>query len=268
MLLQVRHETLYTYAESVRYTIQALRLTPRREARQRVVSWSIQAPGRRTEQRDAHGNIVHYLTVEAPHRELRLLVTGTVETDETLGQPNSEAGQLSPLAYRLPSSLTAVDAGLGEFAASAFAGSGDLRERLLQGAAAIAAAVAYRPGATQVSDTAISAFQQREGVCQDQAHVFIACCRSLGLAARYVSGYLFAGPDAGLASHAWAEVWFADTGQWYGIDVTHGRPVGGQHCRLAVGRDYLDAAPVRGMRRGGGQEQMQVAVLVTNSLQQ
>ena len=160
-----------------------------------------------------------------------------------------------------------MDAGLVEFAVTAFAG-GSLRERLLHGAAAIAAAVAYRPGTTQVSDTAISAFQQREGVCQDQAHVFIACCRSLGLAARYVSGYLFAGPEAGLASHAWAEVWREDIGQWYGIDVTHGSPVGGQHCRLAVGRDYLDAAPVRGMRRGGGQEQMQVAVRVTSSLQQ
>jgi transglutaminase-like putative cysteine protease len=267
MLLHVRHETVYTYAEAVRYTIQALRLTPRREARQRVVSWSIHAPGRRTEQRDAHGNIVHYLTVETPHRELRLLVTGTVETDETEGQPNSEVGQLSPLAYRLPSTLTGADAALGEFAVVAFAGS-SRRECVLQGARTIAAAVAYRPGTTQVSDTAISAFQQREGVCQDQAHVFIACCRALGWPARYVSGYLFAGADGGLASHAWAEVWCEDIGQWYGIDVTHGVPVGGRHCRLAVGRDYLDAAPVRGMRRGGGQEQLQVAVLVTNPQQQ
>ncbi|MEO6368962.1 MAG: transglutaminase family protein [Steroidobacteraceae bacterium] len=268
MLLQVRHETVYTYAEAVRYTIQALRLTPRREARQRVVAWSIQAPGRRTEQRDAYGNIVHYLTVESPHRELRLLVTGTVETDETDGQPNSETGQLSPLAYRLPSSLTGVDAALGEFAATSFAGRGALPARLLQGARAVATAVAWRPGTTQVPDTAIAAFQQRDGLCQDQAHVFIACCRALGWPARYVSGYRFTGLDTGLAIHAWAEVWLQDIGQWYGIDVTHGGPVGGRHCRLAVGRDYLDAAPVRGMRRGGGQEQLQVAVQVTNSLQQ
>lgn len=268
MLLQVRHETTYTYAEAVRYTIQALRLTPRRETRQRALTWSITAPGRRIEQRDAHGNIVYYLTVESPHRELRLVVNGTVETDETPGQPNSEAGQLSPLAYRLPSSLTGVDSALADFAHSGFAGEAPLRDRLLRGAAAVAGAVVYRPGTTQVSDTAVSAFQQREGVCQDQAHVFIACCRALGLPARYVSGYLYAGAEGGLASHAWAEVWLEDAGHWFGVDVTHALPVGGAHCRLAVGRDYLDAAPVRGVRRGGGQEQMHVAVLVTSAGQQ
>ncbi len=268
MLLHVRHETVYSYAEAVRYTIQALRLTPRREARQRVVSWSIQAPGRRIEQVDAHGNMVHYLTVESPHRELRLLVNGVVETDETDGQPNSDALQLSPLAYRTASSLTATDAALAAFAADAFAGSDDLRLRLLRGAQAVAAAVAWRPGSMQASDTAISAFQHREGLCQDQAHVFIACCRALGLSARYVSGYLYAGAEGSVASHAWAEVWLDSLGHWYGVDITHARPVAGQHCRLAVGRDYLDAAPVRGMRRGGGQERMQVTVLVSNSPQQ
>ncbi|MEO6078837.1 MAG: transglutaminase family protein [Steroidobacteraceae bacterium] len=268
MLLQVRHETVYSYAEAVHYTIQALRLTPRREARQRVISWSIQAPGRRIEQVDAHGNIVHYLTVESPHRELRLLVNGVVETDEKTGQPNSDAMQLSPLAYRTASALTATDTALSGFAADAFAGSDDLRERLLRGAQAVAAAVAYRPGTTQVSDTAISVFQHREGVCQDQAHVFIACCRAQGFPARYVSGYLYAGSEGGVASHAWAEVWIDSMGQWYGFDITHGTPVAGQHCRLAVGRDYHDAAPVRGMRRGGGQERMQVSVTVSYSPQQ
>lgn len=268
MLLHVRHETVYSYAEAARYTIQVLRLTPRRESRQRTVSWSIQAPGRRVEQMDAHGNVVHYLTVEAPHREVRLLVSGVVETDETPGQPNADALQLSPLAYRVASGLTAADAALSAFAVEAFAGSDDLRERLLRGAQAVAGAVAYRPGSTQVSDTAISVFQRREGVCQDQAHVFIACCRALGLSARYVSGYLHAGSEGSVASHAWAEVWLDGIGQWYGFDITHGRPVSGQHCRLAVGRDYLDAAPVRGMRRGGGQEHMQVSVLVSDSPQQ
>jgi transglutaminase-like putative cysteine protease len=268
MLLHVRHETLYLYAEPVRYTIQVLHLTPRREARQRVVSWSIQAPGRRTEQTDAHGNVVHYLTLETPHRELRLTVSGVVETDETEGQPNSAQPQLSPLAYRSATGLTVADAELAAFAQASFVGDGGLHERLMRGAIAVAAAVKYQPGATLVSDTAISAFQRHEGVCQDQAHVFIACCRALGLPARYVSGYLQGDTDNNAASHAWAEVWLESAQHWYGIDVTHGRPAGWQHCRLAVGRDYLDAAPVRGMRRGGGQEQMQIAVLVTGSPQQ
>lgn len=268
MLLHIRHETIYRYAEVVRYTIQALHLSPRREARQRVLAWTIDAPGRRTEHIDAHGNVMHYLTVEAPHRELRLLVTGVVETDATPGQPNSESSPLSPLAYRTATTLTGADAALTDFAHTALAGGHDLRDRLLRGAQAVSAAVVYKPGSTQVSDTAVSAFQHREGVCQDQAHVFIACCRALGLSARYVSGYLRDSAGDAAASHAWVEVWLDSGGHWHGIDVTHGVPVSGQHCRLAVGRDYLDAAPVRGMRRGGGQERMQVAVQVSDAPQQ
>jgi transglutaminase-like putative cysteine protease len=248
MLLHVRHETVYHYAEPARFTIQS--------------------PGQRTEQVDAYGNIVHYLTVESPHRELRLVVTGAVETDDNEWQSNGGSESLSPLAYRTATVLTHADAQLHAFARATFPEGCDARERLLRGAAAVAAKVAYRPGSTLVSDTAVSAFQRGEGVCQDQAHVFIACCRVLGLSARYVSGYLLAGSDDAVASHAWAEVWLPDTGQWHGVDITHHRPAGSHHVRLAVGRDYLDAAPVRGMRRGGGQEQMSVAVLVTDSPQQ
>jgi transglutaminase-like putative cysteine protease len=267
MQLHVRHETVYTYAEAARYTIQVLHLTPRREARQHVVSWSINAPGRRIEQVDAHDNVVHYLTMETPHRELRLLVTGIVETDEVEGQPTSPLSTLSPLAYRAATTLTQADSRLSEFAADAFTGN-DPHWRLLRGAEAVARAVRYRPGATQVTDPALTAFQRGEGVCQDQTQVFIACCRALGLSARYVSGYLLGPQSEQVASHAWAEVWLAQTRQWYGVDVTHSRPTGGGHCRLAVGRDYLDAAPVRGMRRGGGQEELQVALLVSNTPQQ
>ncbi len=269
MLLQVRHETIYRYAEPVRYTIQALHLTPRREVRQHVASWSITAPGRRIEQVDAHNNVVQYLTMETPHRELRLLVAGAVETDDVEGQPNNtQRARLSPLAYRTATALTQADAKLAEFARDTFTGA-DPHWRLLRGAEAVSAAVSYRPGATQVTDPALTAFQRGEGVCQDQAQVFIACCRALGLAARYVSGYLMGGAATEqVASHAWAEVWLEQAGHWYGIDVTHRQPASGRHCRLAVGRDYLDAAPVRGMRRGGGQEEMQVAVLVSDVPQQ
>jgi transglutaminase-like putative cysteine protease len=267
MQLRVRHETVCRYAETVRYTIQALHLWPRREARQHVVNWSVEAPGRRIEQVDAHDNVVQYLTMETPHSELRLLATGIVETDEVEGQPNSQLARLSSLAYRSATALTQADTRLAEFARDAFAGN-DPCWRLLRGAEAVAKAVRYRPGATQASDPALTAFQRGEGVCQDQTQVFIACCRVLGLAARYVSGYLRSGQAEQVASHAWAEVWLEPAGHWYGIDVTHGRPAGGGHCRLAVGRDYLDAAPVRGMRRGGGQEEMQVAVLVSDTGQQ
>ncbi|MGC8519619.1 MAG: transglutaminase-like domain-containing protein, partial [Steroidobacteraceae bacterium] len=120
--------------------------------------------------------------------------------------------------------------------------------------------VRYRPGTTTVEDSAAAALERGEGVCQDQAHVLIACCRSMGIPARYVSGYLCADHPGAAASHAWAEVWLSDVQGWHGIDVTHVSPAGPGHCRLAIGRDYLDAAPVRGVRRGGGPEVMDISV--------
>jgi transglutaminase-like putative cysteine protease len=268
MQLHIRHETAYRYAETVRYAIQALHLTPRTETRQRVISWSIQAPGRKTEQVDAHGNTVHYLSVEAPHRELRVVVSGVVETDDTVGQPNGGPTLISPLAYRAPTALTEWDEQIADFAQVYLASEKDLRVGLLATAEALNAKVAYRPGTTLVSDPAIAAFGRGEGVCQDQAHVFIAACRAVNISARYVSGYLHTGDDGAVASHAWAEAWLERDQCWFGVDVTHKRAVGAAHCRLAVGRDYLDAAPVRGVRRGGGKEEMLVSVLVAAAAQQ
>jgi transglutaminase-like putative cysteine protease len=99
-------------------------------------------------------------------------------------------------------------------------------------------------------------------VCQDHAHVFIACCRFLGVPARYVSGYLYTAQDsdAPVASHAWAEAWVVD--RWRSFDVTNGRPAGEHHVRIAIGADYLEASPVRGIRFGGGEERMVASAVV------
>jgi len=121
------------------------------------------------------------------------------------------------------------------------------------------------PGTTSVEDSAAQAFARGQGVCQDQAHVFIACCRAAGIPARYVSGYLCSVDGSESASHAWVDAWLEDSQGWLSIDVTHLEPMGEKHCRLAVGRDYLDAAPVRGVRRGGGHEVMDVSVAATSS---
>jgi transglutaminase-like putative cysteine protease len=101
--------------------------------------------------------------------------------------------------------------------------------------------------------------------------VFISCCRAAGVPARYVSGYLYSrngGATGTAASHAWVDAWIPESKAWLGIDVTHREPTGMHHCRLAVGRDYLDAAPVRGVRRGGGREMMDVDVLVSKASDQ
>ncbi|MEY4376686.1 MAG: hypothetical protein RJB26_1236 [Pseudomonadota bacterium] len=298
MRLHIHHETLYRYERKVEHTVQQLRLTPRRETRQRTLEWKLATPGRRTEQVDAFGNVSHLLTVDEPHAELRLTVDGIVETDaEGAAGRVADAGGLSPLVYLSPTPLTGADAAVSALAERALLAEAFADHALAHPAALAANAAAggaepamaptvrlqrfqdlatlvretirYTPGATTVDLPAAAALARGEGVCQDHAHLFLACCRASGLAARYVSGYFFTGDAGDLASHAWVDVWMPPdamdpnpTGYWLGLDVTHGMPAGTHHVRLAVGRDYLDAAPVRGVRRGGGSEELSVRVLV------
>lgn len=274
MQLHIRHETLYRYGEPVKHSIQNLRLTPRREPGQRALSWQIVAPGKRSSQVDAHGNVVHLLTLDEPHREIRIVVAGVVETDDGNRHALRDAGPLSPLAYLSDTTLTQSSEPIRAFAKQFFPAGVERAEALLMMACAVSDLVTYEPGATEVTDVAPRVFERRRGVCQDHAHLFIACCRSLGIPARYVSGYLYAGdasrPDfrGAVASHAWVDAWLGDGAGWISIDVTNRSLANGRHCRLAVGRDYLDACPIRGVRRGGGAENMRVDVSVKASAQQ
>lgn len=270
MQLRILHRTAYRYDEPVKYSAQALRLTPRREGRQHVLGWSMHAPGRRIEQVDAHGNVTHLLTVEDPHREIEIVVTGHVEVANE-GELVPHEGPLSPLAYLFATPLTIANDAVAALAKDYLAGSEPLRERLYALARGVSERVRYQKGATSVEDSATTVLARGEGVCQDQAHVFIACCRAAGVPARYVSGYLYGGEGSNgdtAASHAWVDAWIPDAKGWLGIDVTHREPTGMHHCRLAVGRDYLDAAPVRGVRRGGGREMMDVDVMVSKASEQ
>lgn len=269
MRLNITHRTVYRYQETVKYTAQKLRLTPRRDGGQRILSWSIHAPGRRTEQIDAHGNITHLLTLEEAHREIAIAVIGTLETAPR-GEIVPHEGALSPLAYAAPTELTSPSARIAALSAAHLGRTDTLRRRLYALAAAVCECVRYRSGSTSVDDPAADALARGEGVCQDQAHVFLACCRAAGVAARYVSGYLCSSPDTTdeAATHAWVEVWLEEVNAWHGIDVTHVAPAGAAHCRLAVGRDYLDAAPIRGVRRGGGEEAMNVSVTARSGVGQ
>jgi transglutaminase-like putative cysteine protease len=267
MQLHIRHRTAYRYDETVKYSAQALRLTPRREGRQRTLAWTIQAPGRRTEQVDAHGNLTHLLTLEEPHQQIEIVVSGAVEVASAIELLPHE-GSLSPLAYLAPTPLTAADEALTALSRRCLNSDGNIRDRLYSLARGVNESVRYMPGVTSVEDAASAALARGEGVCQDQAHVFIACCRASGIPARYVSGYLFSGDNGDAASHAWVDAWLDDARAWLGIDVTHLAPAGLGHCRLAVGRDYLDAAPVRGVRRGGGREKMVVNVTVAQAFDQ
>ncbi len=268
MQLHIRHQTFYQYDHAVKYSIQSLRLTPRRDAGQRSLSWRIIAPGRRVEQSDAHGNIAHLLTYEEPHREVSIIVTGVVDTGAATSPVLPDEGPLAPLAYLAPTPLTRIDARLREFAVASLGGEGPLSSRLERLAADLSVAIRYRRGVTSVSDDASTVLGRGEGVCQDQAHAFIACCRAAGIPARYVSGYFYTGDTGDIATHAWADAWLGEGQGWLSVDLTHNALAGERHCRLAIGRDYLDAAPVRGVRQGGGGERMQVAVAVAATEQQ
>jgi len=262
MLLLIRHETVYRYDRPANRSVQSLRLTPRTEAGQRVLAWELQAPGRRSQQLDAFGNVMHLLSIDEPHSEIHIQVSGTVETEDVPDSSPSARGALSPLVYVAETPLTRADAHLEQFAREHGRPRLD-REGAMQLAGAVRSTLEYVPGATEVYDTAAHAFSLRRGVCQDHAHVMLACCRVLKVPARYVSGYLLTQQDEHIASHAWVDVWLEQDNRWFAIDVTHHAPGGPHHCRLAVGRDYLDACPVRGVRRGGGQETMTATVAVS-----
>ena len=269
MLLDIRHDTTYRYSTTANYSIQYARLTPRTDAGQRILAWRIESPGRRWRQVDAYGNVVDVISVVEPHSGIRIVAQGQVETSDERGHLLPHDSAVPPLAFALPTDMTAPDAAIDALAADAFvdarpgAGGRAEFERLM---AAVGARMEYAKGTTGVHATASESLALGTGVCQDMTHVFLAACRAHGVPARYVSGYVLDSRSR-MASHAWAEAWVADAnrgaGAWLGLDVTHNRVSGPELCRLAVGRDYMDAGPIRGSRMGGTEEDMTVSVVVS-----
>lgn len=265
MRLQVKHETRYVYDAPVQAMSQLLRLAPRAHDGQRVLSWQVRAvPGRPLPSFiDGFGNIVHCHAINHPHRAVSILVAGEVETTATDGVVRGAAEPLPPLFFLRETALTAPAPAIADFArtiggemsalAALHALMGAVRER-----------VAYQAGATDAATTAAEALARGVGVCQDHAHLFIAAARVLGIPARYVGGYLWAGmaPEQDQASHAWAEAFVPDLG-WVGFDPSNGVCPTDAYIRASVGLDYLSAAPARGIRRGDAAETLAVTVTVT-----
>lgn len=260
-MLAIRHETTYRYTAPLAYTIQQLRLTPRQDAHQQLKSWEISTEGRRHGFVDAYGNASHTLTISGRHDEVRIVARGVVEVSPLIDGRLTTRDVLSPLVFTVPTRLTEPTDAVRTFAAKQLAG-GARSQVMLALAEAIRGSVTYQIGATSVNTTASDVLQLGQGVCQDHAHLFLACCHTHDIPARYVSGYIHAGAINHAESHAWVDVWVDDVdfSGWVSIDVTHAQFTGTQHCRLAVGRDYESAAPVRGVRRGGGTETLTVHV--------
>ncbi|MDP2228205.1 MAG: transglutaminase family protein [Moraxellaceae bacterium] len=258
MILTINHETVYRYDAAVAHSTQYLRLTPQNGEGQRVLEWKLELPSPATAGSDAFGNVLHVLTLDMPHSEIRIRATGIVETEAGDRICDSDG---DPRPFLRATQLTSMDAAMMAFAEDYSEWPMGL-EALDALSSAVAAHLPFTPGVTHVASTAAEAFMAASGVCQDHTHVFLACARYLGVPARYVSGYVNSPGHAEghMASHAWAEVFVE--GQWHGIDIVNRCHAGEHHLKLAVGMDYLDACPVRGMRRGGGGELMLAEVQV------
>lgn len=260
MRFSIRHETTYQYGSRVQYSIQQLRQTPSNTPSQFVIRWNIDAPNKLVQSIDTYGNILHTLVLTRPHQSIRLLVEGEIETVTlTDGRLLEGSGGIPLPHFTCQTRLTAPDAALAALAQQV--GPLAKPEQLLHAAQRICAQVEYDSGYTAVTSTAAEALALGKGVCQDHAHLMLAICRAQGLPARYVSGYVFVEDAAETASHAWVDVWLEGVG-WVAIDASHACYASERYCRVAVGRDYETAAPVRGMRIGGGEEALAVSVAV------
>ena len=272
MRIRISHETVYQYDPPAAAVIQILRLTPRSHEGQYVVDWRIEvsADCRLTQQQDAFGNITHAFSADGPFDELRVRVDGIVETQDTDGVVRGAIERFPPSLFLRETDLTKPDAAIEAFAqdtrAAAHGNTLALMHSLLK---RVNQTIVFDPNPTHVATTAAEAFALRRGVCQDLTHVFIACARRLGIPARYVGGYFHRadGVVQQEAGHAWAEAFVPDLG-WVAFDPANGISATDAHVRVAVGLDYLGAAPVRGTRYGGAGETLAVDVRVEQAAKQ
>jgi transglutaminase-like putative cysteine protease len=272
MRIRISHATSYAYDTPPTGVTQLLRLTPRDHDGQHVVSWRIDLSEDCLlhQHEDAFGNITHSFTAEGPFNKLTVEVAGEVDTLDTDGLVSGAVERFPPQLYLRETSLTQTDAAIIDFAqATRAATNGDTLILLHALLTALNREIAFDTDPTHAATTAAEAFSLRRGVCQDITHIFVAAARALGVPARYVGGH-FHRADGVItqdAGHAWAEAYVENLG-WIGFDPTNGTCITDAHVRVAVGLDYLGAAPVRGTRFGGAGETLTVAVRVDQAHQQ
>jgi transglutaminase-like putative cysteine protease len=264
MRLRILHETVYSYETPATRAIQIIRLTPRGHDGQFVVNWRIDVDQdcRLEATTDPFGNRVHAFTVEGPRETLTITAEGEVETFDTNGVITGQVERFPPVVFLRNTPLTTADAAIRALGDDAAAKAAPDRLALLhQVMDAIRERVRFDTDGTDPRTSAADAFALGHGVCQDFAHIFIAAVRHLEIPARYVGGYMHRADEANEqdAGHAWAEALIDGLG-WVGFDPANGICPTDAHIRVAVGLDYLGAAPVRGTRYGGSNEEMNVKV--------
>jgi transglutaminase-like putative cysteine protease len=265
MRLRIAHSTTYRYEPAATGIIQILRMTPGSNDGQYVAEWQIDVStdSRLHAHQDAFGNLTHVLT-EAAISDLSIHVEGLIETHDTGGVLRGTDERFPPSLFLRTTALTTVNPAMAAVSRELRSESeadvlGFLHALMLQ----INDHMTFDVDPTNSGTSAAEAFGLKRGVCQDYAHIFIACARSGGVPARFVSGHFLRsdGTVHQQAGHAWAEAFVPDLG-WVGFDAANAICTTDAHARVAIGLDYLGAAPVRGTRYGGGNETLTVTVKV------
>lgn len=285
MLYDVSHRTTYRYSQPVSISHHVLHLLPRQSRRQVVHAAQLSvdpAPTLRSDALDYFGNPVTCLTLQDQHEALTIEARSRVEVlsprdpapqattpwDRVFAHLESSASRdaLDVLQFAFDSPYTKSSGDLAAYARESFAPGRPVLEAALDLTGRIFRDFRYESGATSVSTPVDAVFRSRHGVCQDFAHLELACLRALALPARYVSGYLLTRPPPGQprrigadASHAWLSVWCPEAG-WVDLDPTNDTIARDEHVTLAWGRDYGDISPINGVIFGGGDHTISVAV--------
>jgi transglutaminase-like putative cysteine protease len=264
MRFAVRHEIAWAWETPPRSIIQHLRVEPRNHEGQHIIGWrmDVEPDGRRRMAEDAFGNAFDSLTVDGPLAALKIHADGEVETFNTTGFVRHSIERFPPDLFLRDSALTAADAALRDFANDA-AGK---ESATLGRAHALMDALHERLDRSSCHQDnfagAAKTFAAGRGHARDIAHVFIACARYLGIPARIATGHLFMeGAEEHACVHGWSEAYIADLG-WIGFDPVAGRCPEGEHIRVAIGIDAIDALPVRGAHHGGSGEKIMHRIAV------
>jgi transglutaminase-like putative cysteine protease len=282
----IRHKTTFSYEEIVSVSHHVLHLAPRGHPQQTCLESQtivVPKPAVSSSSEDYFGNPVEHLTIQQPHRQLVVDAHARVEVRPAAERPALDASApwetvraeladstaLAAFEYVFASPYVVGNEAIREYTALSFTPERPILAAAMDLTTRIFREFRYRGGVSDVSTPVSDVFAMRQGVCQDFAHLEIACLRSLGLAARYVSGYLLTRPPEGKeklvgsdASHAWISVFAGDLG-WVDFDPTNNAIPGVEHVTFAWGRDYGDVSPINGFMVGGGGHQVTVAVDVT-----
>lgn len=265
MRLKINYSTTYTYDAPVPYALQQLRKTPRNARGQEVVRWDVSIKGgaKQATFEDQYKNVVDLISMEPGATSIEITCEGEVETSDNSGIVGAHRGFTPLWLFQGLTGFTAPGANIRKLASKIRHEEFDNQlESLHFLSNSIGETVKYETGRTDSKTNAEEALASGHGVCQDHAHIMIAVARLLGHPARYVSGYLMMNDRVDQeAGHAWCEVWVDDLG-WVGFDVSNGISPDERYVRVAVGRDYREASPVRGIRLGRSQEELCVSLQV------